>query len=224
MRSPTPSRTAQVKRRSPVSRMPAAERREMVLRKAFDYFAENGLTAQTRALADACGISQRLLYSLFPSKAALIEAVYEEYIAGVFRAVWFVQLRDRSKPLEERLKKFYGEYYDAVLTRNWIRLFLFASLSDVEMASHYISSIIIELLETIVQEAAHDAGLELPADRSEWQEIAWILHGSISHLAIRRHVYRHESRLPVNTVIALQVASFIHGLPSILTARGEALA
>ena len=96
----------------------------MVLKKAFEYFAEHGLTAQTRALAEACGISQRLLYSLFPSKASLIEAVYEEDIAGIFRAVWFAQLRDRSKPLHERLNKFYAEYYDIVLTRNWIRLFL----------------------------------------------------------------------------------------------------
>jgi AcrR family transcriptional regulator len=201
--------------------MTATERREMVLKKAFEYFAEHGLTAQTRALADACGISQRLLYSLFPNKAALIEAVYEEDIAGVFRAVWFAQLRDRSKPLEERLNKFYGEYYDAVLTRNWIRLFLFASLSDVEMASNYISSIIIELLETIVMEAALAADLELPADRAEWQEIAWILHGAISHLAIRRHVYRHASRTPAQQVIALQVTSFVNGLPSVLAQQTD---
>lgn len=199
--------------------MPSAERRALVLKKAFDFFAEHGLSAQTRALAEACGISQRLLYSLFPSKAALIEAVYEEDIAGVFRAVWFVQLRDRSKPLDVRLNKFYTEYYDAVLTRNWIRLFLFASLSDVEMASHYIGSIIIELLETIVEEAAADAALELPKDRFEWQEIAWILHGAVSHLAIRRHVYRYESRMSAREVIAIQVASFVNGLPSVLRHR-----
>lgn len=196
----------------------------MVLKKAFEYFAEHGLTAQTRALAEACGISQRLLYSLFPSKASLIEAVYEEDIAGIFRAVWFAQLRDRSKPLHERLNKFYAEYYDIVLTRNWIRLFLFASLSDVEMASHYIGSIIVELLETIVDEAAADAALDLPSDRSEWQEIAWTLHGAVSHLAIRRHVYRHESRIPAKEVIAIHVASFVNGLPFVLQHKAKSRA
>ena len=82
--------------------MPAKERRAQILEKAFDFFSENGLTAQTRALADACGVSQRLLYSVFPSKANLISAVYEAEIAGPFKAIWFVQLRDRQVPLEER--------------------------------------------------------------------------------------------------------------------------
>src|ERR1700733_9543019 len=46
-------------------RLPRAERQARVLAKAAEYFAEHGLNAQTRAIAEACGISQRLLYSLF---------------------------------------------------------------------------------------------------------------------------------------------------------------
>lgn len=213
--SPTPAVTA---RRAPTTRMSATERRAQVLEKAFEFFAEYGLTAQTRALADACGISQRLLYSLFPNKSALIEAVYEADIAGVFKAVWFAQLRDRSRPMKERLNTFYREYYDTVLTRRWMRLFLYASLAEVEMASRYIASIITDLLETMIDEAAHDAGLQLPSDQYERQEISWILHGAISHLAIRRHIYRNASDLPIEKVIALQVDSFLAGLPALLPA------
>ena len=51
-------------------RIPLRERRERILAMASEFFAEYGLTAQTRALADACGISQRLLYRCFPSKGA----------------------------------------------------------------------------------------------------------------------------------------------------------
>ena len=40
-------------------RIPLRERRELILVQAGEFFAEYGLTAQTRALADACGISQR---------------------------------------------------------------------------------------------------------------------------------------------------------------------
>jgi hypothetical protein len=43
-------------------RLPRAERQARVLEKAAEYFAEHGLNAQTRAIADACGVSQRLLY------------------------------------------------------------------------------------------------------------------------------------------------------------------
>lgn len=199
-------------------RMPAAERRAQILSKAFEFFSEYGLTAQTRALAEACGVSQRLLYSVFPNKSALINAVYESAIAGVFKAVWFVQLRDRSTSMEQRLNEFYREYYDTVLTRRWMRLFLYASLAEVEMAPTYIASIVKNLLETVMEEAAHEAGLRLPQDQAQLREIGWILHGAVSHLAIRRHIYRNKTPLEVEKVIALQVKSFLGGLQAILPA------
>jgi len=204
--------------------MPTAERRAQILNKAFEFFSEYGLTAQTRALADACGVSQRLLYSVFPNKSALINAVYETEIAGVFKAVWFVQLRDRSKPMAQRLNEFYREYYGTVLTRRWMRLFLYASLAEVEMATTYISSIILHLLETMMEEAVHEAGLALPQNQAERQEIGWILHGAVSHLAIRRHIYHGATSLDVEKVIALQVGSFLAGLKAILPTEVKAVA
>lgn len=218
-RQKTVSTAPKDKERRVTVRMPAAERREQILKKAFEFFSEYGLTAQTRALAESCGISQRLLYSVFPNKSALISAVYETGIAGVFKAVWFVQLRDRSKSMEQRLNDFYREYYDTVLTRSWMRLFLYASLAEVEMAPTYIASIIKHLLDTVMDEALHEAGLQRPTDHAEAQEICWILHGAVSHLAIRRHIYRNQTALGVEKVIALQVKSFLAGLKSILPAN-----
>lgn len=218
-RQKTVSATPKGKERRVTVRMPAAERREQILKKAFEFFSEYGLTAQTRALAESCGISQRLLYSVFPNKSALINAVYETRIAGVFKAVWFVQLRDRSKSMEQRLNDFYREYYDFVLTRSWMRLFLYASLAEVEMAPTYIASIITHLLDTVMEEALHEAGLQKPLNQAEVQEICWILHGAVSHLAIRRHIYRDQTALAVEKVIALQVKSFLAGLNSMLPAN-----
>jgi AcrR family transcriptional regulator len=200
--------------------MSAAERRAQILDKALEFFAEYGLTAQTRALAEACGISQRLLYSVFPNKAALIEAVYESAIAGPFKAVWFAMLRDRSRPLEERLIGFYREYFESVLTRRWLRLFLYASLAEVDMAPTYIGAVIRTLLETLLEEAAHDAGLPLPADPALRQEMGWVLHGNISHLAIRRHIYRDSTSVVVDDVIALHVRAFVAAVPVLLARSG----
>src|SRR3546814_12375117 len=45
------------------SRLSFEERRAQILAKAVEFFAEFGLTAQTRSLAEACGVSQRLIYS-----------------------------------------------------------------------------------------------------------------------------------------------------------------
>ena len=210
------ARSVKGKVRQATVRMPAAERREQILSMAFNFFAEYGLTAQTRALAEACGVSQRLLYSQFPNKSALINAVYDKEIAGVFKAIWFVQLRDRGKSMEQRLNDFYREYFGTVLTRRWMRLFLYASLAEAEMAPTYIASIIMQLLEIVVEEAAREAGLQAPEDHAQGQEIGWILHGAVSHLAIRRHIYRDKTPLDVDKVIALQVKSFLGGLRAIL--------
>lgn len=214
-RQDAPARTKTAKRRATV-RLPASERRDLILKKAFEFFSEYGLTAQTRGLADACGVSQRLLYSVFPNKSALINAVYDANIAGPFKAIWFVHLRDRSKPLERRLREFYQEYYDTILTRNWLRLFLYASLAEVEMAPTYIAAIIKTLLETVVEEAAADAGLPMPSDRALIQELGWALHGNVSHLAIRRHIYHDRTSVAVERVIGIHVAAFLAGIKSVL--------
>lgn len=218
-RPPPADKPANGKRRA-TARLPADERRAQIQAKAFDFFSEYGLTAQTRALADACGVSQRLLYSAFPNKAALINAVYQAEIAGPFKAIWFVHLRDRKVPLAERLNRFYGEYYDTILTRRWLRLFLYASLAEVEIAPTYIAAIIRTLLQTIVEEAAFDSGHETPADAAVVQEIGWVLHGNISHLAIRRHLYGGDANaMPVREVIALHVAAFLAIAPTALGTR-----
>ncbi len=189
--------------------MPAQERRGQILAKAFEFFSEYGLTAQTRALAEACGVSQRLLYSIFPNKASLIHAVYERNIAGPFKAVWLVQLQNRAIPLEDRLRDFYVEYYHTILTRGWLRLFLYSSLAEAEIAPTYIGEIIKRLLQTIAEEAAVTSGARLPPDPGLVQEIGWVLHGNISHLGIRRHVYRDTTPVPVEKVIGMHVKAFL---------------
>lgn len=200
-------------------RLPHSVRRGQILGKAVELFAEYGLTAQTRALAHACGVSQRLLYRFFPTKAALIDEVYSSEIVGPFKAVWFVHLGDRSKPVEQRLNEFYREYHAGVLTRRWLRLFLYASLAEVDMAPAYIAAIITRMLEMIVEESAHELGLKLPRDRALRHELGWTLHGAVSHLAIRRHIYRSDNPTPVEEVIAMHVRVFLAGLPAALGIR-----
>jgi AcrR family transcriptional regulator len=195
----------------PVPRLPPAQRRAMILARATEFFAEYGLTAQTRALAEACGVAQRLLYRYFPSKAALLAEVYEEAIVSPFKAVWLVHLKDRSQPLEQRLNAFYRNYFATVLTRKWLRLFLYASLAEARMAPDYIQAIIMEMLETIVFEAAREQRVTLPRSRELLHEIGWVLHGAVSHFAIRRHLYQASQRVAEERVLALHIRSFLAG-------------
>jgi AcrR family transcriptional regulator len=198
-------------RKGPVPRMPPEQRRTLILQRAIEFFAEYGLTAQTRALADACGVAQRLLYRYFPSKAALLSEVYEQAIVSPFKAVWRVQLRDRSQPWDKRLISYYVNYYNEVLTRRWLRLFLYASLAEARMAPDYNQAILLEMLELIVAETAAEQNIELPHDRGLQHEIAWVLHGAVSHFAIRRHVYGASRSVSPERMIAMQVRSFLDG-------------
>lgn len=201
-------------------RLPRAEREALLLAQAARFFSEHGLSAQTRALAQACGVSQRLLYSFFPSKAALLEEVYRRHIAGAFQDHWLDALQDRSRPFEQRLTEFYLTYYEQVTTRGWLRLFLFASLAEVTMAPEYISSVLTRALSVIIKEAAHEQGLKAPRSAAAAHEIAWALHGTVSHLAIRRHVYGNANPVAPRKAIALQVRIFLAGLKAVLPDAG----
>lgn len=202
-------------------RLPYEERRGQILENAAEFFSEYGLTGQTRSLAAACGVSQRLLYRFFPSKAALLREVYNETILGPFKAVWLAQLTDRSKSVEERLNHFYRDYYRAILTRKWLRLFLYASLAESEMAPDYIAAIIKDLMETITRETAHEMDVELPEDPMIRHEIGWTLHGAVSHFAIRRHLYKASQEMPEDRVLAMHIAAFVHGFRELVGAARD---
>ncbi len=113
--------------------------------------------------------------------------------------------------MEERLHAFYRSYYRDVLTRKWLRLFLYASLAEVTMAPDYNQAIVLEMLETVVAEVARELGVPKPRERKAVHEIGWILHGTVVHLAIRRHLYRTSQGVDEDRVLRLHVRSFIAG-------------
>ncbi|MEZ5659235.1 MAG: hypothetical protein R3E83_12110 [Burkholderiaceae bacterium] len=118
--------------------------------------------------------------------------------------------------MQARLSAFYLDYYEAILSRRWLRLFLYASLAEEAMAQKYIADLLSDMLEVIVREAAHEMGLAVPRSRAQMQEIGWILHGAVSHLAIRRRIYRNANPVPVERVIPMHVRAFLVGLPALL--------
>lgn len=204
------------------SRMSGAERRAQILATASEFFAENGLTGQTRRLAEAAGISQRLLYRFFPTKDDIVAEVYREEILGAFKGTWFSDLQDRSVPVEERITRFYVDYLETTLTRKWMRLFLYASLADSSMAPDYIASIVTQLLEVLIKEAAEELGVTLPEDPAIIHEMAWTLHGAISHYAIRKHIYKASQQVPDEVIVSMHVRMFLAGLGPMVDAWSAA--
>lgn len=204
------------KRKPSRKRLGHEERKALILDRAADYLSENGFPVDTRRLAAAAGISQRLIYYFFPNKQALIDEVYNTAIQGPFKLRWLEDLKDRSQPIPVRLRHFYKDYFETLLTRRWTRLLIYSSFSEENMAPRYIQGIILRLLETIVEEVAVDQGVTLPTRKPLIHEIGWVLHGAVSHLAIRRHLFHANVNVPVDLVVNAQITAFLIGFPSMV--------
>src|SRR5262245_13979419 len=143
--------SAKVRPREP-QRLDPSQREAIITREAIAFFAEYGFEGQTRELAKRLRITQPLLYRYFPTKEALIERVYQEVFVGRWKASWGKLITDRAIPLKSRLAQFYREYAQAILTYEWIRLFMFAGLKDLGLNARYLKMLRERAFEKVIEE------------------------------------------------------------------------
>lgn len=186
------------------------ERRRLILEQAIRFFAEEGFTGQTRALAARCGVSQRLLYRHFPTKAALIDAVYDAVYLGRWNPMWLHRLRDRSLPLRDRLKGFYRDYYRTIFTYEWIRIFMYSGLAGGPITRRYLQMVARRILRTVVRELLAERPGAVPRRRL-LLELAWKLHGSVVYIGIRKSIYHLPVPDDPSAMIDLYVDAFLDG-------------
>jgi AcrR family transcriptional regulator len=168
-------------------------RRRHLIEEAFAYFAEVGLSGSTRGLAKSVGITQPLLYRYFPTKDSLIEAVYDLVYVNRLRPEWTQTLTDRTIKLRDRLNFFYKSYTDIVLTREWLRLYLFAGLNGAELNKWCIGLLEDRIFKTIYRELYAELRAPPPPEYQpsvEEIELVWNLHAAIFYYAVRKHVFQ----------------------------------
>lgn len=205
-------------------RLRPAERERQIVEEAVRFFAEVGFGGQTRELANRLGITQGLLYRYFPSKEVLMDAVYKEVFESRWNPAWTDDLRDRRRPLRERLIELYVDYARVIHTFEWVRIFIHAGLAGLDTNSRYFTLLRKHLYPVVIAELRHE--LQLP--RSESDELSESevqlmlnLHGMVFFIGLRRHVYSKFSMPPDSTqLIADQVDLFLGGARSILQPRG----
>ena len=103
-------------------------RRAQILHGAIEFFAEEGLSGQTRELSVRLGITQPLIYRYFPSKQHLLDAIFEELFVKRWDLSWKHLMTDSALPLEDRIARFYRDFDQAILSREWVRLFVLSGL------------------------------------------------------------------------------------------------
>jgi AcrR family transcriptional regulator len=199
-------------------RLSGAQRRDRIVQQAAEVFADEGFAATTRELAKRLGVTQALLYKFYPSKQALIDAVYETVFQGRWDPGWMDLLADGSIPVGERITAFYIAYHER-MDGVAMKLFVRAGLAGMALPGARGARLTDQIFAPITAALRQLAGLppleQRPMIRGE-RELCMQLHGSIVFLAIRRHVYRMPMPASVDDVIRMYVATFIEGAPATL--------
>ena len=192
--------------------LPAAEREKMIVEAAARFFAEHGFEGQTRELAKTMRITHAAIFRYFPTKEALIERVYDHVYVKRWNPAWNDLIRDRSLPIEERLRRFYVEYAARIFDYEWVRIFVYAGLKGNGITARYLSIV----REKFILPACEEIRVSLKLDpqapiTSREEEALWALHGKVFYIALRKFVYGQPTPENLDDVIADDVRVFFAG-------------
>ena len=201
----------------PRKNMKAAEREEMIVNAAICFFADIGFGGQTRELAKRIGITHPAIYRHFANKEALIERVYQEVYVRRWNTSWDTLITDSTKSLEDRLCKFYVQYFAQIFDYNWVRIFLFSGLRSQTITCRYTALIERKVIGPLCREirqyvADRDSSKISGPITEQEREAVWGLHGQIFYIAIRIFVYGMEKPSNLEGVIVSHIKRFIRGL------------
>lgn len=197
-------------------RLSPEDRRAEFIRKATEFFAEEGFDGGTRELARQLGVTQPLLYRYFPSKEELINEVYRKVYLEPLDTGWEKLLTDRSRPVRDRLLQFYEAYTKVIFTRNWLRIYLFSGLKGLDINRRYVSFVRDKVLTRIIKECRFEVGLPAQAKPTASElEMAWVFHGGIFYYGVRKFIYELPGLQDQQQVIANAIDVYLAGFERI---------
>lgn len=156
----------------------------MIVEGAAAFFSEVGLDGRTRDLSRRLGVAQPLIYRYFPSKEALLEAVFQRVYIDRLDPEWRDWITDRSVPFDDRLRRFYRAYSRAIFTYEWLRIFMFSGLAGTDINRRYLGEVETQYLRPVLTEAQY----ALPHADPLIEDV-WNLHGGVVYLGIRKFIY-----------------------------------
>lgn len=151
---------------------------------------------------------QALLYRYFPTKSDLIERVFTEIYARRWKPEWKVLLESTAGAVDDRLIRFYHDYYRTVLTYEWTRIFFFSGLLHSGIHKRSLEVIRRQIFLPIVGQMRGSLNLPTLEQQSATDrelELVWNLHASVFYCAIRRWILDMPSPLGEEATIELAV-------------------
>jgi len=219
LRKPAARKQDSTAKARPKRNLPAEERRRLLLDAAMDLFSERGLGITVQALADRVHVTQPLVHRYFPTKADLIAAIRDRIQNAHWDPIWRQVLTERCRPLEERLRDFYGRYLPHIYRDSWYRSFWYAALADPTFAQAYLDRVRRELLTAIIDEVrfrfGYPAVAVVPVFERE-MELVWGMHSTMVFMGIRRYVYHTPVSDDIDTTVKDQVHAYLLAAPTVL--------
>ena len=199
-------------------RLAPEEREKQIVDKAIQYFAAHGFSASTHELAREIGITQPLLYRYFPNKEALVDRVFHEVYLSRWNPDWEDDLKDRTKPLHQRMCAYYKDYARIILRNEWVRIFIFAGLTREGINNRYLKRIREHIFELVLSELRHEYKISDPSPQQleDEVELVWSVHASIFYIGMRKWVYGLDVPKDIDRLIEQKVASFLDGAPAVM--------
>jgi AcrR family transcriptional regulator len=208
MKKKSSSSVAHVKQK----RLSPEDRRQEFVRKATEFFSEEGFNGGTRELARRLGVTQPLLYRYFPSKEELIKEVYRKVYLEPLDTGWEKLLTNRSRPIRERLLQFYDAYTNVIFTRKWLRIYLFSGLKGLDINRWYVGVVRDKILTRIIKECRFEFGLPTQAKPTASEiEMAWVFHGGVFYYGVRRYIYEMPDIQDKEEMIANAIDGYLAG-------------
>lgn len=171
-------------------RLTLVEREAQILTGAIAFFSVHGFDGQMRALAAEVGITHALLYHYFPTKQALIDRVYLELFEGRWKPEWERLLDDPKRNVEEKFVAFYTDYAASVLTRDFVRIFMFSGLSDRYITDRFFTLLGTRLFPRLIRETRrHCSATSRKKPGVREFELLMGLHGGIFYNGVRQYIY-----------------------------------
>jgi AcrR family transcriptional regulator len=170
--------------------MATAERSRQILEGAIQFFAVHGFDGQLRDLAKSIGITHALLYHYYPTKQALIDSVYQEVFVERWNPQWDELLDDASISVEDKLTRFYADYINNALSRDFVRILVFSGLTDRTITDRFFAMLRERLFPRLIRETRRFRGARLGGKTSTREmELLMGLHGSFFYVTMQRWVY-----------------------------------
>jgi AcrR family transcriptional regulator len=194
-------------------RLSPTARAAQIVKTSMALFARKGFSGTTsRELARVAGVSETLIYRLFPTKRALYSAIIQHIIAGTPPFTEHAALREESD--RDYFRRLAGQVLERIRSDNTVlRLMVYSALEGHALSSMFYDTHVSHVLDHLRRRIR--AGIRAGRYRAVDPYLAArAFHGMLMHYALSQELFLRKRRraAPVRIVAQAFIDLFFSGL------------